>query len=182
MVKGFLFVSFLQALPFLTNKIIKVMKNKFFAILLISFAVVSCSSNQKTAETPEVESSIPAQVVVDATPNAQKVAVVYFDTDSSKLDATAIATLKDKVVAQAKNSNTKRVVVEAHADERGSRPYNQRLSDRRAASVKDYLANNGVENSKIKAVGFGEIQPVAFGHDEESWSKNRRAVTILIKK
>ncbi|MFT7098215.1 MAG: peptidoglycan-associated lipoprotein [Rickettsiales bacterium] len=158
------------------------MLNKIFAILLVSFAVASCSSNQKDVETITSINESPKRILVDQTPKSEKAAVVYFDTDSSKLDRKAISTLKDRVLDQAKNSNTKRVVVEAHADERGARGYNQKLSERRANAVKDYLANNGVQNSKIKAIGFGEVQPVAFGSNEESWSKNRRAVTILIKK
>ncbi|MFT6219596.1 MAG: peptidoglycan-associated lipoprotein [Myxococcota bacterium] len=158
------------------------MTNKIFALILVSFAISACSSNQKTVTTSEAENSSPKRIIVEQSPKAEKLAVVYFDTDSSKLDREAVSTLKGKVLDQANNSNTKRVVVEAHADERGSRYYNQKLSERRANAVKDYLAQNGVKESKIKAIGFGEVQPVAFGHNEESWSKNRRAVTILIKK
>lgn len=108
--------------------------------------------------------------------------VVYFATNSAILDAEAVSILSEKVVAEAKNAKTKKVVIEAHCDERGSTTYNKKLSDRRALAVKKYLVKNGVKAVKIKTVGYGKSKPVALGHDEESWAKNRRAVTISIKK
>ena len=85
-------------------------------------------------------------------------------------------------MTEAKSSQTKKVVIEAHCDERGSKSYNQTLSNKRAKSVKNYLSSNGVENFKIKTVGYGESKPIDLGHNEEAWAKNRRAVTISIKK
>lgn len=165
------------------------MKNKHLILLFTAFAIASCSTNKKAPEIAptEVENesgitvttifSVPAAEVK----KAEKAQVVFFDTNSSKLDDEAIATLTDKVLPEAKNANTKKVVIEAHSDERGSKAYNQRLSEKRAKAVRDYLVKNGV-NVKIKTKGYGESKPAARGHNEAAWSKNRRAVTISLKK
>jgi peptidoglycan-associated lipoprotein len=68
-----------------------------------------------------------------------------------------------------------RVEVQGNCDERGSREYNLALGARRAETVKRALELGGADGSKIHAISFGKEKPVAMGHDEESWSKNRRA-------
>lgn len=65
-------------------------------------------------------------------------------------------------------------VLEGHCDERGSSEYNMALGERRAKSVRDALIVAGVPSSRIKTVSFGEEKPASEGHDESSWSLNRR--------
>lgn len=108
--------------------------------------------------------------------------VVYFDTNSAKLSKEATSILKDGVLAEIKSGKNKKVVIEAHTDERGSDLYNHKLSQKRANAVKRYLVKSGVKNIPIKAIGYGETKPVDLGHDEDAWAKNRRAVTIVIKR
>jgi peptidoglycan-associated lipoprotein len=67
-----------------------------------------------------------------------------------------------------------RVVLEGHADERGTEEYNLQLSNRRAAAVRKYLADLGVSSGKLDTVGYGENKPATDGHDESSWATNRR--------
>ncbi|NVK74313.1 peptidoglycan-associated lipoprotein [Marinomonas sp. CT5] len=67
-----------------------------------------------------------------------------------------------------------RVVLEGHADERGTREYNMALGERRAKAIARYLTIQGVAPSQIETVSFGEEVPVAFGHDSEAWQLNRR--------
>jgi peptidoglycan-associated lipoprotein len=67
-----------------------------------------------------------------------------------------------------------RIVLEGHADERGTEEYNLQLSNRRAAAVKKYLADLGVSNGKLDTVGYGENKPAVDGHDEAAWTANRR--------
>ena len=67
------------------------------------------------------------------------------------------------------------VNIQGHADERGSSQYNLALGQKRADSVKKYLAQLGVKEGQIKAVSFGAEKPLDPGHDEEAWKKNRRA-------
>lgn len=66
------------------------------------------------------------------------------------------------------------VRLEGHADERGSRAYNQALSERRGYSVLDYMTIKGMRNNQAEVIGFGEEIPAQFGHNENVWSKNRR--------
>ena len=68
-----------------------------------------------------------------------------------------------------------RMVVEGHADERGSREYNIALGERRANAVVDFLEAEGVAGSQLATVSYGEERPLDPGHDESAWSVNRRA-------
>lgn len=67
-----------------------------------------------------------------------------------------------------------KVTLEGHADERGTEEYNLQLSNRRAASVKKYLVDLGVNGSKLDTTGLGANKPVSNGHTEEAWAANRR--------
>ena len=72
-----------------------------------------------------------------------------------------------------------RVTIEGHCDERGTREYNLALGDRRANAATNYLAAQGVDVSRMTTISYGKERPVALGSDEESWAKNRRAVTVV---
>ena len=65
--------------------------------------------------------------------------------------------------------------LEGHCDERGSREYNLALGQRRAQAAKNVLKVIGIEDSRVETISFGEDKPAATGHDEASWSRNRRA-------
>jgi len=67
-----------------------------------------------------------------------------------------------------------RVTLEGHADERGTEEYNLQLSNKRAAAVKKYLVDLGVQGGKLDTVGYGENRPVQQGSNEEAWAANRR--------
>ncbi|MBU0678147.1 MAG: peptidoglycan-associated lipoprotein Pal [Verrucomicrobia bacterium] len=71
------------------------------------------------------------------------------------------------------------VIIEGHCDERGSREYNLALGERRALAARAYLVGLGIDTMKIQTKSYGEEQPVAMGHDESSWSRNRRAEFVL---
>ncbi len=66
------------------------------------------------------------------------------------------------------------MVLEGHADERGTREYNLALGERRAQSVVDVFVALGVSAANIENVSYGEENPVAEGHDESAWHLNRR--------
>jgi outer membrane protein OmpA-like peptidoglycan-associated protein len=107
---------------------------------------------------------------------------VYFEKNSDKLNAESLQVLKDIIIPKTKISDFKKVVIEAHCDERGTDSYNIKLGKKRANSVRSYLINQGVDKDKITALSYGESKPIALGHDEESWAKNRRVVAISLKK
>ena len=73
-----------------------------------------------------------------------------------------------------------KVVIEGHADERGTREYNIALSARRATAAREFLIAQGVAGNRISSIAYGKERPVALGSDEESWARNRRAVTVTI--
>ena len=72
----------------------------------------------------------------------------------------------------------RRLVIEGHCDERGTREYNLALGERRANAVTSFLISAGVRRSQIETVSYGEERPDDPGHDEAAWGKNRRAVVI----
>jgi peptidoglycan-associated lipoprotein len=68
-----------------------------------------------------------------------------------------------------------KVLIEGHCDERGTNEYNLALGENRALSTRRYLVSLGISEGRFQTVSYGEERPVAFGHDEESWARNRRA-------
>jgi len=103
---------------------------------------------------------------------------VFFDSDSTELNATAQATL-DKQARWLNQYGSYAFTIEGHADERGTREYNFALGARRAESAKNYLEARGVAASRIKTISYGKERPVAVCDDISCWSQNRRAVTVL---
>ncbi len=71
------------------------------------------------------------------------------------------------------------VTIEGHCDERGTNDYNLALGERRANAAWQYLVNSGIEPSRLNMISYGEERPVALGHDEASWAKNRRAHFVV---
>ncbi|MGB0798696.1 MAG: OmpA family protein, partial [Planktomarina sp.] len=79
------------------------------------------------------------------------------------------------------NSNPSyQIIIEGHADEQGTREYNLALGFRRARSVQEYLVARGVSHLRLRTRSFGKERPVEICSVEECYSKNRRAVTVLV--
>ena len=100
---------------------------------------------------------------------------IYFDFDQSTIRSEFIDVLR----AHAAYLNTNRssnVLIEGHADERGSREYNIALGERRANTIKRFLQAEGVSAAQIDTISYGEERPVALGQGEASWAQNRRGV------
>lgn len=105
---------------------------------------------------------------------------IFFDTDSSEVDGPDQATLQSQATWLARYPD-KRITVEGHADERGTREYNLALGERRANSTKNALAALGVNASRITTISYGKERPDATGSDEEAFARNRRAVTVTVQ-
>ncbi len=103
--------------------------------------------------------------------------VIYFAFDSSAVEPQYEAVIAAHGAYLAANSGVS-IIVEGHADERGTREYNVALSERRANTVQNLLALQGASANQTEAVALGEEKPVAMGHDESSWSLNRRVELI----
>jgi OOP family OmpA-OmpF porin len=98
---------------------------------------------------------------------------VLFDFDRSNIKPEAAAIL-DRLVAFMNENKDKKVNLSGHTDNVGTEAYNQRLSERRANSVRDYISKKGVDTSRISAQGFGESKPIADNKTREGRAKNRR--------
>ena len=102
---------------------------------------------------------------------------VFFATNESILTTASRETLRAQAAWLRQNSNIN-VVVEGHADERGTREYNLALGERRANSAKDYLMTYGISSDRISVLSYGKERPVDAGSTPLAWSKNRRSVTV----
>jgi len=101
---------------------------------------------------------------------------VFFAFDKSNLSADASATLGKQSAWLAKYPYVN-VLVAGNADERGTETYNLALAQKRADSARDSLVAQGVSADRVKTVSYGKDCPIATGHDEQSWSQNRNAIT-----
>lgn len=103
---------------------------------------------------------------------------VFFAYDSSQVNPEEAGKC-EQVASYLKKGKGQGVIVEGHADERGSREYNLALGERRALAVRDYLISLGVDSSVIQTKSYGEEMPENMGHDENAWRTNRRSVFAI---
>lgn len=104
---------------------------------------------------------------------------VLFAVDEYTLSAEARGVLAEQAEWLANNPNFD-IIVQGHADERGTREYNLALGDRRANSARDYLLSLGVNANRVKTVSYGKERPAQICSDESCYSQNRRSVTVLV--
>ena len=138
----------------------------------------SSSATAAGSTSSSASSSTTATQMSDAEKLAQVGNTVYFGFDSSELVGEAQATL-DRQAAFLNVNPTMVVIIEGHADERGTREYNLALGDRRAVAVRDYLLAKGLNAARVRTVSYGKERPAVSGSNEEAWAKNRRAATVL---
>ena len=144
-----------------------------------SSAAGSASASASASEAATAPSSTTsATQMSDAQKLAQVGNTVYFGFDSAELNGKAQATL-DRQAAFLNVNPALVVIVEGHADERGTREYNLALGDRRATAVRDYLLAKGLNSARIRTVSYGKERPAVSGSNEDSWEKNRRSATVL---
>lgn len=118
-------------------------------------------------------------VIVDST--ISNFETIYFDKSVYQLTAVTCKQL-DEVARLLKQKKDYILKVSGHSDNKGTEAANMRLSILRAEAVKKYLVSAGVENYRIKAVGYAGFQPLATNETEEGKAKNRRVQYRLIKK
>ena len=178
----------------------KILKNIFLAILL-SLVVTACATKKtiKTSDTTSSSTAKTEKVEEKAEPIKQLGSLmqgdvyigsdtvgelasgvpdrVFFATNESILTTRSRETLRKQAAWLRENSNVT-IVIEGHADERGTREYNLALGERRANASKDYLMTYGVSSDRIQVISYGKEKPVDSGSNPLSWSKNRRSVTV----
>ena len=104
---------------------------------------------------------------------------VHFAFDSSVVKKTEQASIASVAQALASSPNDK-LLIEGNCDERGTEEYNRALGERRALALREALAKDGVDPSRIRTISYGKDKPVDPGHDEAAWAKNRRGDFILL--
>ncbi len=104
---------------------------------------------------------------------------IFFGFDQFNIDAEDQAVLRSQAAWLQRNPAV-RVLVEGHADERGTRDYNLALGERRANAARNFLASLGIDAGRIDTISYGKERPDATGSNEEAWARNRRAVTVVI--
>jgi len=111
----------------------------------------------------------------------QPLSDAFFDYDRSDLSEPVRATLQ-RDADWMRTWNSTRVLIEGHADERGTSEYNLALGERRAAAARSYLVNLGIDPSRISTVSKGKEAPFCTEHNEECWQENRRGHFIITAK
>jgi OOP family OmpA-OmpF porin len=173
-------------------------KTAFFSALCSAALVAGCATEeQKPAPKPEAPAAAPAPAPVAtpraapvAAPEPKKPAIInlasteLFEFNKATLTADARAKLDAEVIAKLKDLGDIRYVnVNGHADRLGTPQYNQRLSEKRAETVRAYLVSKGADSAKVEVFGFGKTLPVKSCPDEqkrpaliECLAPNRRVV------
>ena len=157
----------------------KIYKNT--VLILAACLVLTACATKKEVTTPQIEGQMQSDVytgddtvkyLADGVPDR-----VFFATNESVLTTASRETLRKQAAWLRKNSKIT-VVLEGHADERGTREYNLALGERRANAAKDYLMTYGISSDRISVLSYGKERPVDSGSSPLAWSKNRRSVTV----
>ena len=125
---------------------------------------------QRQAEAEAVAAAAAAAVEEEPVNNADT--VFYFEVDKAVLSDDSRAALIAH--AQFMKQYPSTIRLEGHADERGTREYNMALGERRAIAVKEFLVMQGVSESAIEVVSYGEERAASFGSNAAAWRMNRR--------
>jgi peptidoglycan-associated lipoprotein len=155
----------------------KIFKNTL--LILAACLVLTACATKKNVETMsgQMQSDVytgtdTVEYLADGVPDR-----VFFATNETILTTASRETLRAQAAWLRKNSSIN-VVLEGHADERGTREYNLALGERRANSAKDYLMTYGISSDRISVLSYGKERPVDAGSNPLAWSKNRRSVTV----
>ena len=157
----------------------KIYKNTL--LILAACLVLTACATKKEVTAPQIEGQMQSDVytgedtvkyLADGVPDR-----VFFATNETILTTASRETLRAQAAWLRQNSSIN-VVLEGHADERGTREYNLALGERRANSAKDYLMTYGISSDRISVISYGKERPVDAGSNPLAWSKNRRSVTV----
>ncbi|HJV34040.1 peptidoglycan-associated lipoprotein Pal [Geomonas sp.] len=154
-------------------------------------APVKQEAPKAVAKPQSVEQKVVEQPVAPAASDAQRQArelaalqndlqKIYFNFDSANLSEQARNNLVKNADLLRKSEKAK-VRIEGNCDERGSDDYNLALGEKRAKEAKQYLVGLGISGDRLSTVSYGKEKPVAAGHDEASWAKNRRDEFVILR-
>lgn len=106
---------------------------------------------------------------------------VYFATNKATILDQSFEILDEVARVLSENPQITLVRIEGHTDSRGKDEYNQKLSQKRAESVRKYLIGRGIDRDRLEAVGYGEVQPIADNETQEGRAKNRRVEFTIVE-
>ena len=151
------------------------MVKRVLGLALVVVAFAACTKTPPPAPTDKTGFGSEAQTTSRTTGTGDNSAfrTIYFDFDKSDLSADARSGLQANADYLKSNSSVA-VTIEGNCDERGSAEYNLALGKRRAEAAFKYLADLGVEASRMTTISFGKERPAVEGHNELAWAKNRR--------
>ena len=154
-------------------KLNKILKN-ILLVVLACFALSACATKKVSTQMQGdvYTGTDTVEYLASGVPDR-----VFFATNESVLTTASRETLRKQAAWLRKNSKIT-VVLEGHADERGTREYNLALGERRANAAKDYLMTYGISSDRISVLSYGKERPVDSGSNPLAWSKNRRSVTV----
>jgi peptidoglycan-associated lipoprotein len=163
------------------GRIAAIVRNPVIVALVAGLAITGCAS--KKTPNSAADLGLGAGAGAGTPGSSQDFTVnigdrIFFDTDSSVIRADAQQTLSKQAQWLGQYRNYA-ILIEGHADERGTREYNLALGARRAAATRDFLVARGVAGNRLKTISYGKEKPVAVCDDISCWSQNRRAVTAL---
>ena len=157
-------------------KLYKILKNTFL-VIVACIALSACATSKKS--TGQMQGDVytgtdTVEYLASGVPDR-----VFFATNESVLTTASRETLRKQATWLRKNSKIT-IVLEGHADERGTREYNLALGERRANAAKDYLMTYGISGKRISTISYGKEKPVNPASSTLAWSQNRRSVTVKV--
>jgi peptidoglycan-associated lipoprotein len=149
----------------------------FFSSLIILSFFITASCAKKSKLSPEARAGIEVPSILE-------------EEAPSELEAKGLGVLirsQDRAILEKnaqwlKTNPQSNILIEGHCDERGTIEYNLALGDRRANAAREYLISLGIDPRRIATISYGEEKPFDSVHNEEGWSKNRRAHFVLTTK
>ena len=157
----------------------------FVTSLSLALGLMSCAGSKKktlmdSQDMSETDLSLELNGDSDSG-KAGNLRTVHFNFNSSSLTDETRELLERNAEYLKENSSIE-IQIEGHCDERGGIQYNLALGEQRAMAVKNYLTSLGVSSEKMGTISFGKERPIAFGHTESFWAKNRRANFVITAK
>jgi len=146
---------------------------RFCAVITIfvsAILVCLCSAYASADELQPIANAAQLKVTMDE---------INFDHNSEILSLKAREVLEKHVEVMRKDADIQ-VSIEGHCDENGSDKYNLELGKNRANAVRTYMIKNGILPERLSIVSYGKKKPLAVGHDEIQWAKNRRVEFVII--
>ncbi|MFT5459710.1 MAG: OOP family OmpA-OmpF porin [Myxococcota bacterium] len=138
----------------------------------------------------QVEDGGTAQLVVQLEPAMAEIVgdridikeSVYFETAKAVIKPESFGLLDEVATILLDHPELTKVRIEGHTDSRGSASYNRTLSDKRAASVLEYLIDKGVDGGRLESIGYGEDKPLDTANNAKAWEKNRRVDFFVVER